>query len=65
MKHVDEVSRAVSSDLMSNKDTTRIHQPWLTLARIGWIVIVVPTFALFVANIPAYVAALYRSIDHR
>ena len=60
MKHVDEVSRAVSSDLMSNKDTTRIHQPWLTLARIGWIVIVVPTFALFVANIPAYVAALHR-----
>ena len=60
MKHVDKRSRAVSSDLMSNKDTTRIQQPWLTLARLAWILIVVPTFALFVANIPAYFAALHR-----
>jgi hypothetical protein len=60
MKHVDEVSQAVSSDLMSNKNTTRIQQPWLTLARIGWLVIVVPTFALFIANIPAYFVALHH-----
>ena len=60
MKDVDKTSRAVSSDLMSNKDTTHIQQPWLTLARLAWIVIVVPTFALLVANIPAYFAALHR-----
>jgi hypothetical protein len=60
MKHVDEASRTVSSDLVPHKDTTHIQQPWLTLARIGWIVIVVPTFALFIANIPAYFAALHR-----
>jgi hypothetical protein len=60
MKHVDKKSGAVSSDLMSHNDTTRISQPLLSLARIAWIVIVVPTFALFVANIPAYFAALHR-----
>jgi hypothetical protein len=60
MKHGDKTSRALSSDLISNKDTTRIQEPWLTLARIAWIVIVVPTFVVFVANIPAYFTALHR-----
>lgn len=60
MKHVDKTSRAASSDFMSHNDTTRISQPLLTLVRIAWMVIVVPTFVLFVANIPAYFAALHR-----
>jgi hypothetical protein len=60
MNQVDKASPAASSDLMSNQDTTRIQQPWLTLARVVWIVIVVPTLALYVANIPAYFAALHR-----
>jgi hypothetical protein len=60
MKRVEKTSSAVSSDLMSNKDTSHIQEPWLTLARLAWIVIVVPTFALFVSNIPSYFAALHR-----
>ena len=39
---------------------TRLPGYWLPLARIAWLVIVVPTFVLFVANIPAYFLALHR-----
>ena len=60
MKHVGGASQAISADLILNNDTTRIQQPWLTLARVAWIVIVVPTFVVFVANIPAYFAALHH-----
>jgi hypothetical protein len=60
MNRLDEISPPASSDLVSNTDATRIQQPWLTLARLAWIVIVVPTFALYVANIPAYFVALHR-----
>ncbi|HKV58786.1 MAG TPA: hypothetical protein VJO32_10915 [Ktedonobacteraceae bacterium] len=38
----------------------RIPRRGLMLARIAWIIIVVPAFALFVANIPAYYAALHH-----
>src|SRR5512135_1527899 len=60
MKHVGKMSQETSADAKSNNTITRIPQPWLTLARIAWIVIVVPTFAVFVANIPAYFVALHR-----
>ena len=32
---------------------------WLLLARVVWVSIVVPTYALFVANVPAYFASLH------
>jgi hypothetical protein len=38
---------------------TRLHWPWLLLARVGWIGIVVPIYALFVAHVPAYFASLH------
>jgi len=38
---------------------TRLHWLWLLLARVGWIGIVVPMYALFVANVPAYFASLH------
>ncbi len=40
--------------------TTRLQGYWLILARIIWLVVVVPAFVLFVANIPAYYIALHR-----
>lgn len=60
MKRTGKAVQAASSDLMSNNDDTRNRQPWLTLARFAWIVIVVPSFALFVANIPTHFASLHR-----
>jgi len=38
---------------------TRLHWLWLLLARVGWVFIVVPMYALFVANVPAYFASLH------
>lgn len=60
MNSIGKRSRAASTNLVLNEDATRIQQPWLTLARFAWIVIVVPSFALFVANIPTYFASLHR-----
>jgi hypothetical protein len=36
----------------------RLHGGWLIFGRIIWLVIVVPTYALFVADIPAYFGSL-------
>jgi len=44
---------------MYNVANTRLHWSWLLLARVGWIGIVVPMYALFVANVPAYFASLH------
>jgi hypothetical protein len=38
---------------------TRLQWSWLLLARVGWIGIVVPIYALFVAHVPAYFASLH------
>jgi hypothetical protein len=38
---------------------TRLQKPWLLLARVGWIGIVVPMYALFVAHVPAFFASLH------
>lgn len=38
----------------------RIPRRWLVLARMAWVIIVIPAFVLFVANIPAYFAALHH-----
>jgi hypothetical protein len=48
----------ISSHVYSATDT-RLQGPWLLLARVGWIGIVVPLYALFVANVPAYFASLH------
>ena len=38
---------------------TQLQGLWLKQARVLWISIVVPTYALFIANIPAYFASLH------
>ena len=50
---------------MHNADTNSTQEASLqgcslVLARVAWIVIVVPALALFVANIPAYFASLHQ-----
>lgn len=42
-----------------NATATRLQGPWLLLARVGWIGIVVPIYALLVALVPAYFASLH------
>jgi len=37
----------------------RLHGPWLIFVRMVWIALVVPAYALFFANIPAYFASLH------
>src|SRR5438874_8335771 len=49
---------------MSNPNKHRHHEThlqgsWLLLARVVWVGIVVPMYALFVANVPAYFASLH------
>ena len=53
------------SSATRNRESTPPSVPpvqgyWLVLARIVWLIIVVPAFVLFVANIPAYFLALHR-----
>jgi len=39
---------------------TLLRGRWLIFLRLAWFAIVVPTYALFVANVPAYFASLHR-----
>src|SRR6266487_834495 len=43
---------------LHNAKSTRLRGPWLALARILWIAMVVLILALFVASIPAFIASL-------
>lgn len=38
----------------SNKAETRLQGRWLLLARVGWLLLVLPALALFVGSLPAY-----------
>jgi hypothetical protein len=41
-----------------NEPETRLHGSWLVLARVGWLLLVVYTLALFVGSLPAYYTRL-------
>ena len=36
----------------------RLHGRWLSLARVGWVALVVLTLAIFLASLPVYIAQL-------
>src|SRR5215470_5923877 len=48
------------NDERPDEGRTRLHGPWLLLARIVWIAVVALILALFVASIPAFLAILHH-----
>ena len=59
MNRLEKASKIGSQGVMSSDGALRLQGPWLLLARIVWISIVVPTYALFVASVPAYFTSLH------
>src|SRR5438270_12887113 len=59
MNRLEKASKIGSQGVMSSDGALRLQGPWLLLARIVWISIVVPTYALFVARVPAYFTSLH------
>ena len=57
---VEITRRTVSRSAMA----TRLYGNWLILARSIWIALVVPAYALFFVNVPAYVASLQQMRAH-
>jgi hypothetical protein len=59
MNRLEKASKIGFQGVMSSDGALRLQGPWLLLARIVWISIVVPTYALFVASVPAYFTFLH------
>src|SRR5947207_12278977 len=59
MNRLEKASKMGSQGVMSSDGALRLQGPWLLLARIVWISIVVPTYVLFVASVPAYFTSLH------
>ncbi len=52
------LTRTSVSDERPDEAHTRLHGRWLVAARVGWVVLVIPLLAVFVAILPVYVGQL-------
>src|SRR5947209_9752833 len=59
MNRSEKIVKTTSGFVMSRDDALSLGGAWLLVARVGWLAIVVATYTLFVANIPAYFASLH------
>jgi hypothetical protein len=55
---IQSATAAPAGSPASSIPDTRLHGHWLTLARIGWLVAVIFSLALFIGSLPAYASRL-------
>ena len=60
----DTERKSGSGSVVSSAVATRLSGSWLILARIVWLVLVVPSLGLFLANLLAYDQQLQRACDN-
>jgi hypothetical protein len=61
MSQSDTEGKIASGALVSGASNTRLTGRWLIVARVVWLVLVVPSLGLFVANLPAYDRQLQKA----
>ena len=54
MNRSDTEEQSTGGAVVSNTTNTRLSGSWLLIARVVWLVLVVPSLGLFVASLPVY-----------
>ncbi len=57
----DTEEKSASGAVVSNTANTRLSGPWLIVARVVWLALVVPSLGLFVISLPVYYQQLQRA----
>ena len=60
MNLADTKHKSTDKAVVSNTTNTSLTGPWLTIARVVWLALVIPSLGLFLANLLAYYQLLQR-----
>src|SRR5690348_622678 len=61
MNQLDTEQKSTTKAVDSGAATTRLTCPWLIIARVVWLALVIPSLGLFVANLFVYDQQLQRA----
>src|SRR5690242_8073308 len=63
MNFLDTEQKSSGGAVVSDTANTRLSGSWLIIARVVWLVLVIPSLGLFVVSLPAYYQQLQMACD--